>query len=290
MTDEVGEFTTTTRDQGVNGGHHSESYFGHTLFDRAASGTYQDATAPDRLVVAVDDAAVVVDGAAPTDWAVDTDASASPVQRAARRTRLHELAKRVFDVAFATTMLVVTLPVFLLIVLAIRVSSPGPAFFRQQRRGRYGAPFRCWKFRTMYVDADEQLSTMLEADPRLRDEFETAYKLQEDPRVTPVGRVLRRTSLDELPQLLNVLGGQMSVVGPRPIVDDEVPKYGRSMAAVESVRPGMTGLWQVSGRNDLPYDVRVQLDEHYSTTQSLWFDLKILFRTVAAVVRGQGAY
>lgn len=199
-------------------------------------------------------------------------------------------AKRIFDIVAASLALLLLLPALLAIALTIQVTSPGPVLFRQVRRGRGGVPFACYKFRTMYTDAGRRLSTLLDLDPNLRHEFDTTRKLRSDPRVTWIGRFLRRSSLDELPQLLNVLRGQMSVVGPRPIVDAETVMYGRSRPTVERVRPGMTGLWQVSGRNDLPYEIRVQLDEHYSTTHSLWFDLRIIARTVMVVVRGHGAY
>jgi exopolysaccharide production protein ExoY len=209
---------------------------------------------------------------------------------ASGRDVLREVAKRCFDVVLSLTLIVVLLPVLATIMLAIRATSAGPVFFRHQRLGRHGVPFRCWKFRTMHADADQRLRALLDRDARLRGEFDETRKLRRDPRITSVGRVLRRTSLDELPQLLNVLTGDMSIVGPRPIVDDETVLYGTSLWTVQRVRPGMTGLWQVSGRNDLPYDVRVRLDERYATTHTLAGDLKIIARTADAVVRGRGAY
>ena len=155
---------------------------------------------------------------------------------------------------------------------------------------RDGATFTAWKFRTMVRNASEVLARHLERNPALRQEWDRSHKLRHDPRVTAAGRVLRRTSLDELPQIWNVLRGEMSVVGPRPIVADEIALYGEAYELYTRVRPGITGLWQVSGRNDLPYEKRVQLDTYYIRNWSPWLDLYILARTVAAVLMARGAY
>ncbi|MCK4830574.1 sugar transferase, partial [bacterium] len=150
--------------------------------------------------------------------------------------------------------------------------------------------FKAWKFRTMVPNADQLLAEYLEKDPELREEWETSYKLRRDPRITRVGKILRKLSLDELPQLWNVLVGEMSLVGPRPIISDEIKFYGAVFDMYALVRPGITGLWQVSGRNDSSYEYRVRLDKHYISNWSIWLDLYILALTVKAVFFGKGAY
>ena len=180
--------------------------------------------------------------------------------------------------------------IFAGLALMVRWSSPGPVFYGQRRIGRGGREFTAWKFRSMVADADAQLASYLERHPELRAEWERAHKLKDDPRVTWIGRWLRRTSLDELPQLWNILSGEMSLVGPRPIVEDEVAKYGARFGLYQKVRPGLSGLWQVSGRNDTTYAERVALDCYYVRNWSPWLDLVILARTVRVVVLGKGAY
>jgi Undecaprenyl-phosphate galactose phosphotransferase WbaP len=180
-------------------------------------------------------------------------------------------------------------PLILAIVLAIRVDSPGAAIYGHRRLGAKDKHFRCLKFRTMYVDAERLLDDYLQNNPYLRAEWEQNQKLRDDPRITRVGRLLRKTSLDELPQLWNVLRGEMSLVGPRPIVDAEVPKYGEVYALYKRIRPGMSGFWQVEGRSDTTYDERVAMDNYYVRDWSIWLDLVILARTVRAVVLGRGA-
>ena len=172
------------------------------------------------------------------------------------------------------------------------MTSRGPAFYRHERVGRSGRPIGCLKLRTMVVDADGRLAELLASDPALAEEFALTFKLKKDPRVTRLGHLLRRTSLDELPQLVNVLRGEMSLVGPRPITEEEMRRYGQYMPIVLSARPGMTGLWQVSGRNDVSYATRVALDVQYAFGQSLGGDLSILARTVRRVLRPSrgGAY
>lgn len=205
--------------------------------------------------------------------------------------RLANAGRRAFDISFAMIALLVTLPVMVAIVIAIRVTSPGAAIYRQRRVGFRGHPFHCLKFRTMVPDADAILEELLANDARLREEYEQKHKLTNDPRITWIGAVLRKTSLDELPQFWNVLKGEMSVVGPRPIVHAEQERYGPYLPLVLSVRPGLTGLWQVSGRNDTTYEERVALDRQYVLTRNLGRDLMIILRTVRAMVTSRnGAY
>jgi Undecaprenyl-phosphate galactose phosphotransferase WbaP len=198
--------------------------------------------------------------------------------------------KRATDVLMATAALTAGLPLLLAIAAMVKLSSTGPVLFGHTRIGRYGRRFTAWKFRTMRPGAGTLLRQHFEQFPAAREEWERDQKLRDDPRVTRVGRVLRRLSLDELPQMWNVLVGQMSVVGPRPIVDDEVVKYGDAFELYAGVRPGITGLWQVSGRTDVGYGMRVRLDEFYVRHWSPWLDAYLLVRTVVALVRHRGAY
>ncbi|MFN7902330.1 MAG: sugar transferase [Holosporales bacterium] len=197
--------------------------------------------------------------------------------------------KRAIDVVGAALGLVVLAPLFA--VLAWRISRDGgQPFFGHPRIGRYGKVFLCYKFRTMVVNAKEVLEQHLAVDPVARAEWQANFKLKNDPRVTPLGKFLRRTSLDELPQLWNILKGEMSLVGPRPIVAAELERYGRDADYYLALRPGLTGLWQVSGRSDIDYDQRVALDRFYATTTSLIQDMKILGATAGVVLRRDGAY
>lgn len=198
--------------------------------------------------------------------------------------------KRTLDLGGAAVGGLLLLPALLLIALAIRLDSPGPVVYRARRLGRDGRPFDCFKFRSMHRDAEARLEETLGADPALRAEFEATHKLRDDPRVTQVGAFLRKTSLDELPQLANVLLGTMSLVGPRPIVQAEICRYGDIYAVYKQVRPGMTGYWQANGRSDTTYDERVGMDHFYITNWSPWLDLVILLQTVRVVVKGKGAY
>ena len=205
------------------------------------------------------------------------------------RMRVKRFQKRVTDGFFAAVAFVFSLPLFVVIPLLIKLTSRGPVFYRHRRIGQGGREFRIWKFRSMYADADARLAEMLAKNPKLKAEFESNFKLVHDPRVTLLGRFLRRTSLDELPQFFNVFLGQMSLIGPRPIVQEEVEKYGSSYAVFSSVKPGITGLWQVSGRSDTGYARRVELDTYYALNWSPWLDLWILLRTVFAVLFMRGA-
>jgi Undecaprenyl-phosphate galactose phosphotransferase WbaP len=201
------------------------------------------------------------------------------------------LLKRSFDVVGATLAGLLLLPLALLAALAVRFDSGGPAFFVQHRLGRDGRRFRCYKLRTMYLDAARRLETYLHGSPAAKVEWERYAKLKsEDPRVTPVGRFLRRVSADEWPQLFNVLRGEMSLVGPRPYLPRERPQMGAFAQTILKAQPGMTGLWQVSGRNELSFDHRLHLDEYYVRNWSLWMDIVLLAKTVDSVIRGHGAY
>ena len=201
------------------------------------------------------------------------------------------LVKRIFDAAFSLIALISLLPLFIAIIVVIRLSSKGRAFFVHPRIGLNGQMFPCLKFRTMVIDADDQLSRILETDPDAQVEFELYQKLKGDPRIVPgIGTFLRTTSLDELPQLINVLLGQMSIVGPRPVTKEELPKYGKAVGEYLRVRPGITGLWQVSGRNNLSFDERVMIDQTYIRGWSLAKDLGIILRTVDVMFMRRGAY
>jgi Undecaprenyl-phosphate galactose phosphotransferase WbaP len=201
-----------------------------------------------------------------------------------------QLFKRCFDIAATAAAGVLLAPALAMLYIAVRLSSPGPVFYGQVRQGRGNQPFRAWKFRTMYANADEVLAHHLATNEELRKEWERDFKLRNDPRVTPVGRFLRKTSLDELPQLWNVFRGDMSIVGPRPIVKAEIPRYGAAFDAYQSVRPGITGMWQVSGRNNTTYAERVRWDCYYVRNWSVWLDLYIIGRTFKTVFFGEGAY
>ena len=180
-------------------------------------------------------------------------------------------------------------PFFVIVPVLIKLTSRGPVFYRQRRLGKNGTEIRVWKFRSMYVDADERLKAILAEDPVRRAEWKSNFKLSDDPRVTPLGRILRKTSIDEFPQLFNVFSGEMALVGPRPIVEKEVPYYGDSYSVFSSVKPGITGLWQACGRSDTGYARRVSLDVEYVLNWSPWTDIWILFRTVYAVIFMRGA-
>jgi len=198
--------------------------------------------------------------------------------------------KRFLDIVLSSIICLLASPFFLVIGALIKLESRGPVFYGHVRLGRGGVPFKSWKFRSMVRDSERALRELLERDPVARAEWESSYKLRKDPRITRIGSFLRKTSLDELPQLWNVLRGEMSLIGPRPIIADEVPKYGEYYRIFSSVRPGMSGLWQVSGRSDTDYDERVALDVFYIQSWSLWLDLHILLKTFGVVLLGKGAY
>ncbi|MEM8777291.1 MAG: sugar transferase [Cyanobacteria bacterium P01_G01_bin.49] len=202
------------------------------------------------------------------------------------------VAKRIFDITFSLSVLILFSPLYLILGLLIAISSPGPIFYVQERAGKNFKKFKCIKFRTMVHNADEVFETMMASCPQMRAEFENHCKLREDPRITWIGKFLRLTSLDEFPQFWNVLKGDMSVVGPRPLVPEELCKYGNKIEKVLTIRPGITGLWQVSGRNDIPYPQRVQIDVYYVNCRNLLMDIWIMFKTIGVVVfpKNNGAY
>jgi Undecaprenyl-phosphate galactose phosphotransferase WbaP len=198
--------------------------------------------------------------------------------------------KRATDFLGALILGVLGLPFIIAVAVVIKLTSSGSVLYKQVRIGKGNRAFKALKFRTMYSNSRERLNDYLAQDPALREQWESVHKLKDDPRVTPIGRFLRRFSLDELPQLWNVLAGEMSLVGPRPIVVAEIEKYGEDYAAYERARPGLTGLWQVSGRNNTTYRERVNYDSYYVRNWSVWLDLTIIARTFRAVISGVGAY
>ena len=196
--------------------------------------------------------------------------------------------KRFFDVLAASFLLLFTLPVLAIIGCLVRKDG-GPVFYGHERVGQNGVPFKCYKFRSMVVDSSSALERLLATDPQARKEWEATRKLTRDPRVTLIGRLLRKTSLDEIPQLFNVLKGDMSLVGPRPVVSKELEYYGPEVRYYEAVRPGITGLWQISGRSDTTYAERVALDSQYVKKWNLKLDILILLKTLPAVLLQKGA-
>ncbi|MDR0601332.1 MAG: undecaprenyl-phosphate galactose phosphotransferase WbaP [Treponema sp.] len=198
--------------------------------------------------------------------------------------------KRFTDLSIVIAGGLFLLPLFLVIAVLVKLSSPGPVLYGHRRLGINGKPFTAYKFRSMVVDAGTRLEQLLESSGEIRREWEQNHKLRDDPRVTAIGRFLRRTSMDEFPQIINILKGEMSLVGPRPIVDDEVAKYGEDYSRIFSIKPGLTGLWQVSGRSDTDYSERVSFDTYYLQSWSVWLDIWVLFKTFEVVIKGKGAY
>ena len=205
--------------------------------------------------------------------------------RATAKRQWYEYGKRALDLLGVLILLLAATPLLVAVALLVRLETPGPTLFKHRRLGRHGRLFWCLKFRTMYVDAEARLSR----DPELRQRFEERYKLDQDPRVTPLGHFLRRTSLDELPQFFNVLMGEMSLIGPRPIVPPEIEKYGEYGAELLTVTPGLGGLWQASGRSSITYEERVALDMAYIDHRSLVLDGWLLWQTAVAVLVLKGA-
>jgi Undecaprenyl-phosphate galactose phosphotransferase WbaP len=198
--------------------------------------------------------------------------------------------KRFLDLSIVILGGIIILPFLLFVALLIKLTSPGPVLYGHKRLGLNGKPFIAYKFRSMVFDSADRLKKLLESDPEIRKEWEANHKLKNDPRVTGIGKFLRRTSLDEFPQLINILKGEMSLVGPRPITVDEVEKYDEDFNRIFSVKPGLTGLWQVSGRSDTDYQERISYDTYYLQSWSLWLDIWILLKTFGAVINGRGAY
>ncbi|WP_431320202.1 sugar transferase [Rhizobium sp. YTU87027] len=200
------------------------------------------------------------------------------------------IAKRAFDVSAACLGLIFLSPLFLMVMLLVKLSDRGPIFYGHRRIGHNGQEFRCLKFRTMVTNGDKVLQEYLRNNPKAMEEWRATRKLQDDPRVTAVGAVLRKLSLDELPQLFNIIRGEMSVVGPRPVVRDELEMYENAAVYYLQSRPGLTGLWQISGRNDVSYATRVAFDTHYVENWSLVRDVVIIARTIPAVCAQRGSY
>jgi len=200
------------------------------------------------------------------------------------------MLKRVFDIIASSLMLLALVPLFIIVAVSIYLTDGRPIFIGHRRVGYGEKLFSCLKFRSMVVDGDRVLADHLSVDLAAREEWESCRKLKVDPRVTPIGRILRRTSLDELPQLMNIIKGDMSVVGPRPIVEAEVEKFGPAIEDYFAARPGLTGLWQVSGRSETTYEYRVQLDSAYVRNWSFRSDIEIIFRTVPCVLKSEGSY
>lgn len=211
----------------------------------------------------------------------------------------HDPIKRAFDIVFSSLFLLVFSPLYLLIGLIVGFTSPGPVFYKSRRLGRGGKIIECWKFRTMYKDAEIRLHHLLESDEQFRSEWETFQKVKLDPRITPIGAFMRKTSLDELPQFWNVLKGDLSVVGPRPPTLLGPPEqflseirvlYGESTAKILSVRPGITGLWQVSGRSGISFDERRKIEERYAENRTFYQDIIVIAKTIPAVLFSRGAF
>ena len=206
--------------------------------------------------------------------------------------KTYEIIKKLFDLIFSSLILIICIPLFFIIAILIKLSSRGPIFFLQERIGKNNILFKCIKFRTMYPEAKDILENLLIKDNKLRLEFKENHKLKNDPRITEIGKFLRKTSLDELPQFINVLKDEMSIVGPRPIVKEEKKRYGKNLKKFLSIKPGITGLWQVSGRNNLSYKRRVELDLNYIKNFNFLMDIRIIIRTFGVILfpLDRGAY
>ena len=198
--------------------------------------------------------------------------------------------KRLIDICLSIVAAVIVIPFSIIIALIIKITSPGPVFYGHKRIGKNGKTIKCWKFRSMYKNSQEMLEKILAEDPVRREEWERDRKFVDDPRVTPFGKILRKTSLDELPQLWNIFVGEMSFTGPRPVTQDELEKYGESTDLILSVTPGLSGMWQISGRSDTGYEERIMLDTYYIQNWSVWLDIWIIIKTVWVVLNGKGAY
>lgn len=199
---------------------------------------------------------------------------------------IYKIVKRLFDFFAALVGSIVTLPFFLIIAIAIKLDSKGPVFFIHHRVGKNGKPLPILKFRTMVVGAENMIKDFT---PEQKKEWEKNFKLEHDPRVTRIGHFLRKTSIDELPQLYNILAGQLSIVGPRPVTKEEIDKYGDKKDKILSVTPGLTGWWACNGRSDIDYVERMELELYYVEHASLWFDIKIIFKTAQIVITHKGA-
>lgn len=198
--------------------------------------------------------------------------------------------KRVLDFMLLLISSPLTIPLVAVVSLIVKITSPGPVFFGHKRIGKNGKEFKCWKFRSMVIDADKQLEKILAENPAMREEWERDRKFTNDPRVTKIGKILRKTSIDEIPQFFNILTGEMSFIGPRPVTAPELDKYNNKANFILQVQPGLSGMWQISGRSDTGYEERVTLDAYYIQNWSVWLDIWIIIKTVVVVLTGKGAY
>jgi lipopolysaccharide/colanic/teichoic acid biosynthesis glycosyltransferase len=229
---------------------------------------------------------------ATTSRSIASTAVKSSTQKSILQSKSKDLVKRIFDIVFSLSVLGLCAPIYLVLAIVIACTSSGSIFYIQERVGKNHRHFGCIKFRTMIPHADRLLHEMMAESEDLRQEFSENFKLKQDPRITKIGRFLRTTNLDEFPQFINVLKGEMSVVGPRPLVPEEIERYGIAIDRVLSIRPGITGLWQVSGRNDIPYAQRIRIDVNYVKRRNFWLDLRIVFKTVLLTIipKNNGAY
>lgn len=200
--------------------------------------------------------------------------------------KAYDILKRFIDIIIGTIGLIVCIPIFIIIGIAIKIDSKGPVFFKHKRIGKHGKKLEIYKFRTMIENAEEAMKNFTEEQKK---EFAENFKLENDPRVTRVGKILRKTSLDELPQIINILKGEMSIIGPRPVVKSELEKYGSNQDKFLSVAPGLTGNWAANGRSDVSYEERMALELDYVNNRSLILDMKIFFKTIGSVLKGRGA-
>ncbi len=204
------------------------------------------------------------------------------------RRKIYKIVKRMFDIIASFFGILIFSPLFLLIALLIKIDSKGNIIYKHKRIGKYGKYIYLYKFRSMYIDADKRLKKLLK-NPKIKKEWEENFKLDNDSRITKIGKVLRKTSLDELPQLFNILKGEMSLIGPRPVIDEEIVKYGEQKDKFLSVTPGLTGWWACNGRSDIDYDERIKLELFYVDHCSILLDIKCIFKTVVAVFKKSGA-
>ena len=202
------------------------------------------------------------------------------------KVKVYDFVKRIIDIIIGVIGLIICLPIFVIIGIIIKIDSKGPIFFKHKRIGKHGKKIEIYKFRTMIDNAEEAMKNFTEEQKK---EFAENFKLENDPRVTRVGKILRKTSLDELPQIINILKGEMSIIGPRPIVKSELEKYGNNQGKFLSVAPGLTGYWAANGRSDVSYEERMALELYYVENRSLILDLKIFFKTILSVLKGRGA-
>ncbi|MHA1344537.1 MAG: exopolysaccharide biosynthesis polyprenyl glycosylphosphotransferase, partial [Promethearchaeota archaeon] len=205
--------------------------------------------------------------------------------------KINSIIKTIIDYVISIILLPVLTIIFIIIAVLIKIESKGPVFYKQNRYSLSGKKITVYKFRSMYVDADKKLKELLNKNKELKKEWELNYKLKNDPRVTKIGKILRKTSLDELPQIINVIKGEMSLVGPRPIIHEELEKYYIDYKEYFiNTKAGITGLWQVSGRSDTSYEYRIRTDLWYVLNWSIWLDLVIIFKTIITIIKGKGAY